>query len=607
MHPGRRAVRALFALIALSSAAAQAGTITVTTLADEDRAAGDSPAGQGCSLREAMQLHFNNNGLAYKQCTISGFAAGASDTIQFNVNGTITINSPDTVVGHGPLPDVAGSNGSGPLVIDGSGHTVTFSCTNSKMFLVKSNSSLTLTNVGFANCTAAGGGIAIDSSTSGGGNLTLNVVTFTNIHSNSGGAGGAINHANGNLNLNNVNFLNNGTSDTSNASNESGDGGAMFIAGVPAPNLVNLTNVTLTSNTARNNGGGIYLIGGDVVTINNLLASLNSAQGSDTEDGGGAMWIQGSGSSLARLQIAGSQFLNNTAPNGQGGAIVHSGGQLTFIDATVPLAGGIVGSNFANNSASGAGTADGRGGSGGAIYSRGNLSIEQSSFISNTSTHGTGGALYFRDQTAAFQPAYIVNSTFSGNTADQAGGAIINAMNNGGMRLINDTIAGNTATGNTAAGNIGMTGGGGFWNANNNTNPAFPTVSAVNTVLSKNTTGGNCAGVTFIDAGSNVQFSPNTGCPATFTAVDPQLGSASVNLAGNGAPALNLFVLTMAPATTSPLLNAGDNSVCNAGPVLKFDATNIPTIRPLGDPNCDIGAYEQSAATPVTLQHFDVQ
>ena len=594
-------------LFAAAFGQARAGTIHVTTLKDEDRAAGDTPAGQGCSLREAMQLHFNNNGTPYKQCTISGFAAGGADTILFDVAGTITINSPDTVVGHGALPDVTASGGLGPLTIGGAGSAaVTLGCTDSKMFSLKGGGALTFTGIAFANCTSGGGGIAIDSSSSGGGDLTLNTVTFTNIHSNSGGSGGVINHGFGNLTMNNVNFVSNGTSDTSNSSNETGDGGAIYINQIVLPKTVTLTNVTLTSNNARNNGGGIYLNGGDVVVISNLIASLNTADGSDSEDGGGAMWIAGASSTLARLQIADAQFLGNSATMGVGGAVVLAGGQLTYIDSAVPLFGGIVGSNFAGNMASGTATADGQGGSGGAIYARGNLSIEQSSFVSNTSDHGSGGALFFRDQTSAFNPAEIVNSTFSSNSADQAGGAIANGQAGGAMELLNDTIAGNTANSNTAAGNVSAVGGGGLYNANNNTNPSFAYVRMANTVLSKNTTGGNCGGVAFVDNGNNMQFSPNTGCGASIASADPQLGSTGVHAAGNGFPALNLFVLTMVPATTSPLLNAGNNALCNAGPVLKFDATNIPTIRPLGDANCDIGAYEQSAATPVMLQSFKV-
>jgi hypothetical protein len=42
----------------------------------------------------------------------------------------------------------------------------------------------------------------------------------------------------------------------------------------------------------------------------------------------------------------------------------------------------------------------------------------------------------------------------------------------------------------------------------------------------------------------------------------------------------------------SPALNAGDNATCNGAPVLKFDATGIPFIRPSNGQNCDIGAFE---------------
>ena len=75
-----------------------------------------------------------------------------------------------------------------------------------------------------------------------------------------------------------------------------------------------------------------------------------------------------------------------------------------------------------------------------------------------------------------------------------------------------------------------------------------------------------------------------------------------------GAPGFQTFVernITLV-ANQSAALNAGSNAICSSGPVLNYDATGVPTIRPYGDANCDLGAYEQSAVTPVQLQSFSI-
>lgn len=46
----------------------------------------------------------------------------------------------------------------------------------------------------------------------------------------------------------------------------------------------------------------------------------------------------------------------------------------------------------------------------------------------------------------------------------------------------------------------------------------------------------------------------------------------------------------------SPTLNTGDENTCEAGPMLRFDATGLPLVRPLTGQYCDIGACESSLA-----------
>ena len=75
--------------------------------------------------------------------------------------------------------------------------------------------------------------------------------------------------------------------------------------------------------------------------------------------------------------------------------------------------------------------------------------------------------------------------TFSGNSADQNGGAIANLRDGGQITLINDTISGNTALGTG-----GTPGGGAIFNADTNVG----NVQASNTIFaSSGGAGGNCA------------------------------------------------------------------------------------------------------------------
>lgn len=563
----------------LSFAAVQAGTIQVTTNKDEDLGAG----GAGCSLREAMQLHFNNDGNPYKGCTVSGFSAGAADTITFSGNFTITVNAAADGA-HGVLPHVTAT--AGPITVDGVGHTVAIGCTASKMFIVQSNGSLNLSNLAIADCTASGAGVAI---TNTGGSLSANQVSFTNIHSDSGGNGPALNQSGGSLSLANVNFTSNGTGD-SNSGTEVGDGGAVALANVAT---VSMLNVTFTNNSAENNGGALFLDNGAldpyVVQLTNVAFTANTAGGSGAQEGGGAIWALMNSNVTDVFLITSGQFNLNEATNGAGGAILLAlGSRLAYALPEIPNAGGIFACNFTNNTAGGPAGADG---SGGAIFARGALTVVQSSFLSNTSTNGSGGALALN--AGASSETVLANVTFHGNTADQNGGAVANLHSAGRVRLINDTLSGNTANGAD-----GTAGGGAIFNANSTATD----FSVRNTILASSAgVGGNCAGSAVSNAGNNLQFSPNTGCGG-MTAGDPQLNAPSIS------PGPNLLVLTMSiDGDHSPAQGGGDQPTCAAGPILNFDATGRIAIRPLGDPACDIGAYESSTTFPVELLSFEVE
>jgi predicted outer membrane repeat protein len=388
---------------------------------------------------------------------------------------------------------------------------------------------------------------------------------------------------------------------------------------VGLPSIVNINGVTFSGNTAANDGGAIYWTqsdtAGHAITITGAVFTLNSAkggtaEGGESERGGGAIYaVTDRDHDIGNLDlvlIVNGQFTFNTAPNGQGGAILLAGGQLSSIDlvtnppspqpaALFPANGGIVASDFSNNSAGGAAASDALGGAGGAIYARGNLSIEQSSFIGNASTNGSGGAIALRNTTTPNTVAFA-NVTFNGNSAKQAGGAIANIHPNGSLSLVNDTLSGNTANGDTTAGNT-IAGGGAIYNAN----ATLAAVGVRNSIFGASTPSvANCAGSPIGDLGNNLQYSPNTaGCGASMTIADPNLAAPSIF----GGP--NLFVKVMTiNGNHSPAQGTGDQPTCLAQPILNFDATGLPAKRPAGDPSCDIGAFESGTTFPVELLRF---
>lgn len=522
---------------------AQAGTITV----DTDK--GDNNTSDSlCSLAEAMQAAFDEGAFA-SEC--SG-ATAAPNVIDFSGSNTITLS-------------VTLANVANELTIDGgAGQTIDANGGNSTFVLSLSTSDLTINNLTLQNGTNS----AVRAQSSSADFAATNVV----FDGNSANNGGAINGGDV-VALTNVTFINNEATN--------GDGGAIHYTG---------SNLTITNgifgnpvdpgskNTASERGGAIYISNSTAslasYAILNGIFAHNTADGDGNsgERGGGAIFAKTNSSNGVQFSIDNSQFINNEATNGAGGAILLAlNSKLGYPDglpggvADLSL-GGIYRSNFINNTAGGPADFDG---SGGAVYARGRLTVVQSSFINNSSSSAGGGAISFNGTSSHTLTA--ANTTFNGNSADLDGGAILNNSQSN-IEIINSTIDGNDASGS----------GGGVFNDNNTVGD----FSVSNSIVSNNI-GGNCTGDPVSNLGNNLQFNPNLGCGDTpFDTGDPDLQAPIVN------PGANLFVLTMELNDTSAALNAGDNATCSGLPIFNLDARGLPTTRPAGQPNCDIGAYE---------------
>ena len=311
------------------------------------------------------------------------------------------------------------------------------------------------------------------------------------------GNGGAIENT-GNLTVNNVYFYNN-TSQT--AGSTLGFGGAIdnYVSGDNTnPNLT-VTNSVFASNRAYSFGGAIANRAG-YAEISDSIFEDNRALGESANVGqGGAIlnsadmkisnsYFSGNsagvyGGAIANalyysddditLEIDHSTFVNNSATNG-GGAIYNSGvantnatrtlivkNKSTFIGGSAARGGAIF-----NDGAVIAGDKDGIAQiydsrfesniattGGGAINNSGDMLIDNSEFVNNGgNTTPDGGAIRnFVDGTPATPELTVTNSTFSGNVAQQRGGAVYNEARDTNNVVATVTLTNVEMKGNTTA------------------------------------------------------------------------------------------------------------------------------------------------------------
>lgn len=234
-----------------------------------------------------------------------------------------------------------------------------------------------------------------------------------------------------------------------------------------------LRDLTISSNQALFQGGGLYALSSGVTASGVRVAENSSAHGggsflhstdfefhegvfennSSQHTGGGLHAVSGAG------VLSHVQFTNNASTSG-GGAYLAADSQLGFVDFVQNSAftgGGaffaseaieIVDSRFEDNHADGDGAgahvafgasflrtvfafnaAEGAGG--GIRFGVGSMDAEQLSVLGNTATVGAGISL----SGSADQVVVIGNSSFENNTAELSGGALYMASSNSAERL----------------------------------------------------------------------------------------------------------------------------------------------------------------------------
>jgi uncharacterized repeat protein (TIGR01451 family) len=538
---------------------AMAATINVANNTDYAFGSGPTNAdGLGCTLRKALANAMNGNG-AFTDCAagssgadIIAFADAADFTLgTLGVLDFITKDITITAPGAKTFVGVSSGIGAGEIFhVTGTGAKLTM---NGFTLQGAANSAVFLAN---------------------GGALAMNVGAFTN-NTHNGTGGGAIT-GDGTIALTAIHFTGNTA--------PNGSGGAINLNN-SSYGASTITDSFFDNNSANNSGGAIFYSGsGSLVplgtlTITNTLfgfvqANVASAANGASE-GGGAIFASASGLS-SQVSLLNNSFLNNKVDgtDGRGGAIFNS------LADTIPMV--VDHDLFTLNQVNG-----GANSWGAAIYTADSIVVRASSFIANDANGGKGGAIASNAQVAdpsAVPPrlgAIVANSTIQGNNADTGAGLYSFAQFvTRDIQLINVTMDGNTAA----------TAGGGIFTEEVGAGTA--TTTLLNTIVSNNTANGagaNCGGIAVTNTVGNLQW-PGTTCLANAAIIsgDPKLNSPFINPP-------DILTLTMSLKAGSAASNSGDNATCAAFPVLNLDQRSLVVpIRPLGGPNCDIGAYESS-------------
>ncbi|HSH01070.1 MAG TPA: LamG domain-containing protein [Anaerolineae bacterium] len=302
-----------------------------------------------------------------------------------------------------------------------------------------------------------------------------------------------------------------------------------------------LTNTIIYSHTVNLNGGGLW-------TDSNTI--INNSHFYDNVAGrfGGAIYFSNS-----THWVTNSTFLSNTSTitsTNRGGGAIFTRANLLIEDSTF-------GFNHAADN-------------GGALFStQDTTNIYRSTFISNTAT--TGGALSHGHDNSG--TVYVEQSTFSGNQATNQGGGFY--ANNGSNIIVYSTFADNSAT----------TGGAIYYSA--------PTsLQLMGNIIADSLNGTDCETSSSVtDNGYNLIEQADSNCNIvnglnnSLTGLDPALNS----LADNGGP-----TWTYALTSNSPAIDRIPAGSCTT------TTDQIGTSRPQGL-YCDIGSYEtDTMATAIT-------
>ncbi|WP_248921888.1 Cna B-type domain-containing protein [Olsenella intestinalis] len=345
-------------------------------------------------------------------------------------------------------------DGEKSLTLDLRGYTINRNLTESEgsdghVIEVDGDSSVTIADtVGTGTITGGyadnGGGLYVH----GGSSLELKGVAVIGNSADSDGAGV---YSLGTLNADGCSIVRNRADD---------NGGGIY---AESDASLDLSRANVSSNTARNEGGGLDL---RCPTARLLQCSVNNNRSSDDDGGGFNVDRSDLLLTLEQTEVndnysggghrGGGIFLNDGRVDVKGGSLsqnsAETGGAIFNNECAVTISGATLSGNVANEHGGGAITNGGSlqlsdctvdhnsaPGDGGAIFSNDEDSVTATncSFANNESTMSSGGALCTDCATT------LTNCTFTNNKAHNNGGAI---CIHGDTTIDGGTISGNTAT-----------------------------------------------------------------------------------------------------------------------------------------------------------------
>ena len=219
---------------------------------------------------------------------------------------------------------------------------------------------------------------------------------------NSGGYGGG--GAYFNQVLTNLTVGNTFTGNTNYSS--SGGGGACFL-NIASGNVNIVSNNTFSANTIFGPGGAVsFTSSGGLVSLVVNTFTGNSCSGNN---GGGAVYYNGSGSSPCTNSIIANTFSQNSSA--YGGGAVYITGNSTYLPVTLILSDNLI----VNNQQTGVGA------TGGGVFVTGtsNLFMVNNTVYGNTSAGGGGGTSF--QVTGSVETLNVYNNIIWGNTATGTG------------------------------------------------------------------------------------------------------------------------------------------------------------------------------------------
>jgi predicted outer membrane repeat protein len=360
----------------------------------------------------------------------------------------------------------------------------------------------------------------------------------------------------------------------------SSDGGAIFVDNA---NLT-LTDCAVSGNHSEGGGGALFMA---PTVAAALVVQRCTFDGNSAALNGGGLMSQDVGS----VQLDALSFTNNTTTHYAGGAYLLRVGTGTVSH-----------SFFKGNHAGTFSLGTGHGGAGLAATGdkvSATLSITDSRFENNITDHGWGGGIALN----TFGAATLQRLEISGNTAGNNGGGI--RSTSASVSLQNSTLSGNQATAAGGGMAVDLAGDVTFENVTDVGNganvggglslTANTSASAHNSILANNTgaTGVDTNGAIALHYSLLRSTSGGSVAPGSAnnlpTGTDPLLGTLGVN-GGTS--------LTLLPASTSPLLNAGDPATAGS-----TDQRGLPRV--IGA-HVDIGAVERQSPEEVIFRNsFD--